>query len=85
MEPADLTAAWFKQAQIDAEEGVIECRMCRKRAGLDATTTLWRNGNLIYALCDECACANDVVFTTTDRGVEIRARRRSPLVVGVGM
>ena len=31
-----------QQAQLDAERGVIACRMCQRHAGLDETTTLWR-------------------------------------------
>jgi hypothetical protein len=43
----ELQRAWVQQAQADAERGVIECRMCRRPAGLDETTTLWRNGLLV--------------------------------------
>ncbi len=80
--PADLHRAWLQQAQLDADRGVIECRLCRRRASLEDTTTLWRNGLLVFALCDSCASAHDVVFRPTDAGVEVRARRRGPLVVG---
>lgn len=83
MEP-ELQRAWVKQAQLDAERGVIECRMCRRRAALDETTTLWRNGVLVFALCDGCSAEHDVVFSPTSAGVEVRARRRGPLVVGRG-
>ena len=40
----ELQRAWLQQAQLDADRGVIECRMCRRREALDETTTLWRNG-----------------------------------------
>lgn len=76
--------AWVQQAQLDAERGVIACRMCRCQAGLDETTTLWRNGMLVFALCDRCASSHDVVFSPTEAGVEVRARRRGSLVVGGG-
>ena len=52
MTPDALSRAWAKQAQLDAERGVVACRMCRQEAGLDETTTLWRNGQLVFALCD---------------------------------
>ena len=77
-----LGRAWARQAQIDAERGVIECRMCRRRAGLDETLTLWRNGALVFAVCDRCSGSHDVLLTPTDAGVEVRARRRRPLVIG---
>ena len=73
---------WVQQAQADAERGVIECRMCRKHASLDETTTLWRNGILVFALCDRCAASHDVVFSPSEAGVEVRARRRVPVVIG---
>ncbi len=80
----ELQGAWVRQAQADAERGVIECRMCRRHSGLDETTTLWRNGLLVFALCDRCAGFHDVVFSPTAAGVEVRARRRGPLVIGGG-
>lgn len=76
--------AWVQQAQLDAERGVIACRMCQRHAGLDETTTLWRHGQLVFALCDCCAASHDVVLSPTEAGVEVRARRRTPLVVGGG-
>ena len=77
--------AWVQQAQLDAERGVIACRMCQRHAGLDETTTLWRNGQLVFALCDRCASCHDVVFSPTEAGVEVRAKRRATLVVGGGL
>lgn len=76
--------AWVQQAHADAERGVIECRMCRRRVELDEATTLWRNGQLTFALCDRCAASHDIVFSPTEAGTEVRARRRAPLVVGGG-
>ena len=81
----ELQRAWVQQAQLDAERGVIECRMCRRHAGLDETTTLWRNGLLVFALCDRCASSHEVVFSPSEVGVEVRARRRGPLVVAGGL
>ena len=77
-----LERAWREQAQLDAERGVIECRMCRQRAGLDQTLTLWRNGVLVFAVCDRCSSSHDMLLTPTDSGVEVRARRRDTMIVG---
>ena len=82
MHPDELGRAWARQAQADAERGVIECRMCRRRAGLDETLTIWRNGGLVFAVCDRCSTSHDVVLTPVDAGVEVRANRRRPLVFG---
>jgi len=80
-----LQRAWVCQAQMDAERGVIECRMCRSHAQLDEATTLWRDGVLVFALCDRCGGAHDICFSPTTAGIEVRARRRTPLVVqGLG-
>jgi hypothetical protein len=81
MEAREIHAAWARQAQLDAERGVIECRMCRRRSGLDETVTLWRNGVLVFAVCDWCSGSHDVLLTPTDAGVEVRAERRGPIVV----
>jgi hypothetical protein len=40
---------------------------------------------LVFALCDRCARAHDVVLSPTDAGIEVRARRRGPLIVGGGV
>ena len=82
MRAEDLGRAWARQAQLDAERGVIECRMCRRRVGLDEATTLWRNGALVFALCDRCAARHDILMTPTSEGIEVRARARSPLILG---
>lgn len=81
MRPGDLNRAWVQQAQVDAERGVIECRMCRRPSGLDETVTLWRNGALVFALCDHCAKEHDILLRPTEAGLEVRARPRSPLIV----
>ncbi len=80
----ELQRAWVKQAQLDAERGVIECRMCRRHSALDETTTLWRNGVLVFALCDRCSTSHDVLLSPTEAGVEVRARRRGPLILRGG-
>ena len=82
MTPDALSRAWAKQAQLDAERGVIACRMCRREAGLDETTTLWRDGLLVFALCDRCAASHDVPMRPTPDGLEVRARARGALIVG---
>lgn len=84
MRADDLGRTWAHQAQCDAERGVIECRICRRRGGLDAALTLWRNGALAFAVCDRCSTSHDVLLTPTEAGVEVRARRRRPLVIGGG-
>jgi hypothetical protein len=45
----------------------------------------WRNGRLVFALCDRCSTSHDIVFSSTEAGVEVRARRRTPLLVGGGL
>jgi hypothetical protein len=77
----DLQRAWLQQAQLDAERGVIQCRMCCRHAGLDETTTLWRDGMLVFALCDRCSATHEVVFTPSAAGVEVRARSLGPLIL----
>jgi hypothetical protein len=80
----ELQRAWVRQAQLDAARGVIECRMCHRHAGLDETTTLWRDGLLVFALCDRCAGMHDVVLSPTEAGIEVRARRRGSIVIEGG-
>ncbi len=81
MRADDPCDSWARQAQLDAERGVVECRMCRRRADLDEATTLWRNGDLVFAVCDRCAGSHDILMTPTDAGIEVRARRRGALII----
>jgi MinD superfamily P-loop ATPase len=81
MEPSDLQRAWVRQAQLDAERGVVECRVCRTRAELDRVITVWRNGVLAFALCDGCGATHEVVVRPVEAGLEIRARARHPVVL----
>ena len=76
-----LARAWARQAQLDAERGVIECRVCKRRIDLDRCLTAWRNGVLVFGICDDCAATNHVVFTPTERGIEVRAKRKEPYVI----
>lgn len=76
-----MQRAWLKQAQLDAARGVIACRMCNALQGLEETTTLWRNGVLVFAVCDRCAQRHDIVMSPVETGIEIRARARGPIVL----
>lgn len=84
MDRADWSAAWVKQAQLDAERGVIECRVCRTKGSLADSVTLWRNGVLVFAACTRCMAFHDILMRPTDQGIEVRARPRYPLVVRGG-
>lgn len=77
----DLHSVWFRQAQLDAERGVIECRMCHEKNGLERTVTLWRNGILVFALCDACAATQDLLLRTTEKGIEIRAKAQTQIIL----
>lgn len=76
-----LQRAWVAQAQADADRGVIECRVCKRQSPLDATITLWRNGTLVFALCDRCSGSHGIAIRPTEAGIEVRGVSRGPLVV----
>jgi hypothetical protein len=76
-----LQRTWVAQAQADAERGVLECRMCRRHGPIDEALTLWRNGVLVFAVCDRCARTHDILIRPTDEGIEVRGRSRGPLIV----
>lgn len=76
-----LASAWAEQAQLDAERGVLECRVCKRRVGLDLGMTIWRNGILVFGICDDCSATHHVLLTPTERGIEVRAKRKEPYVL----
>jgi hypothetical protein len=80
--PAELNAAWVRQAQLDADRGLVECRVCKATGDLARAVTLWINGALLFAVCERCRAEHEIVMRPTERGIEIKARTRAPLVVG---
>ncbi len=82
MTPAELNAAWVREAQLDADRGLIECRVCRAKGDLARAVTLWMNGTLLFAVCESCRAEHEIVMRPIERGVEIKARTRGPLMVG---
>jgi hypothetical protein len=82
MQPDALQRAWVAQAQQDAERGVIACRVCKAHTGLDASMTVWRNGLLVFAICDRCTTQHSITMTPTEHGIEVRAQRELPLIIG---
>lgn len=81
MDRATLFRTWAAQAQALAEQGVVECRMCHRREDLAGALQLWRNGDLVYAICERCAESSDILITPTERGIEVRGKRRRPHVL----
>jgi hypothetical protein len=84
MDADALGRTWVAQACADADRGVLECRMCRQRGPLEEAITLWRNGVLVFAICDRCSRSSDVLIRPTDAGIEVRGRARGPLIVRGG-
>ncbi len=82
MNAESLQRAWVAQAQAEAERGQLTCRMCKRTGPLDEALTVWRNGVLVFAVCDGCCARHDVLIHPTDRGIEVRGRSRGPLVIG---
>jgi len=84
MDRVQLSRAWSAQAQALAERGLVECRMCRRHEDLAGALQLWRNGVLVYAICERCAGDHDILITPTECGTEVRAKRRRPYVIASG-
>lgn len=81
MNEENLQETWALQAQADAERGVIQCRMCKRHAALDQAVTLWRNGTLVFAVCDLCSSKHDILMSPAEQGIEIRAKARGPIIM----
>lgn len=81
MQSESLQRAWVAQAHADADRGVIECRICKRHSPLDEAITLWRNGFLVFAVCDKCTGCHDILIRPTGAGIEVRGASRGPLVI----
>jgi len=84
MDSDTLSRTWAAQAQALAEQGIVECRMCRRHEDLAGALQIWLGGVLVYAICERCTGDHDVLITPTERGTEVRAKRRRPYVIAPG-
>jgi len=82
MNETERSEIWVRQAQLDADRGVIECRVCQAKGSLADSITLWRNAVLVFAACHECLATHDILMRPTERGLTIGMRLREPLIVG---
>ena len=82
MNEADRNAVWVKQAQLDADRGVIECRVCKAKKSLAETVTPLAERRPRLRVLRRCSSSHDLLMRPTPRGLEIRVHSRYPLVVG---
>lgn len=73
---------WAQQAQREADVDLLCCRVCKKTGPIDKAITIWRDGQIIYGICDGCLNTNEFLITPTERGIEVRGRSRGPIIVG---
>jgi len=73
--------AWAEKAQQEAAQEVLCCRKCKVLGPIDRAMTVWRNGYLLYGICDDCTARNEIVIRATERGIEVQGRERSPIVL----
>ncbi len=79
----DKTAGhlWAEQAQREAEQEILTCRVCKQPGPVNEGITIWRDGKILYGICDSCLCRSEFLITPTERGIEVRGKIRSPIIV----
>lgn len=78
----DASVAWADEAQREAERDELTCRVCKRTGPIDKAITIWRDGRILYGICDACIATSEFLITPTERGIEIRGRRRRAALVG---
>ena len=73
---------WADQAQREAHQELLSCRVCKQTGPIDEAITIWRDGKIIYGICDHCLAGSEFLITPTEKGIEVRGRSRSPIIVG---
>ena len=73
---------WADQAQREAKLELLSCRVCKQIGPIDQAITIWRDGEILYGICDGCLDSSEFLITSTERGIEVRGRRRRPITVG---
>jgi len=77
----DLDDAVRREDDALAELGKMRCRCCRQVAELDRALTVWRNGQLVFGVCDGCTASQVIVIGTTERGIVVQRAQRALLPV----
>lgn len=72
---------WAEEAQREAEREVLTCRVCKRSGPINAGITIWRDGSIIYGICDYCLHRSEFLITPTERGIEVRGRSRGPIII----
>lgn len=73
---------WAEQAQREAGVDLLTCRVCKETGPINEAITIWRDGRILYGICDECLHVSEFLITPTERGIEVRGKSRGPIIVG---
>lgn len=73
---------WAEQAQREAHQDLLTCRVCKQTGSIDEAITIWRDGKILYGICDNCLAGFEFLITPTERGIEVRGKSRGSIIVG---
>lgn len=76
MTAEEFARTWAHVAQIEAEQGILTCRVCKQQGPVEEAITIWRNGAVLYGICDRCLQTSIFHIEPTARGVEVRGIRK---------
>lgn len=62
-----------------ADIGKMRCRCCHHVVELDRALSVWRNGQLVFGVCDDCCVANVLMIGATERGIAVHRVSRAAM------
>ncbi len=64
-----------------ADKGQGKCRVCKKIGPLGKFLTCWKDGHIVFAICEDCMGSSVIVMERVSAGYKIKASRKSAITL----
>lgn len=64
-----------------ADKGQGKCRVCHKIGPLGKFLTCWKDGNLVFAICEDCMGSSVIIMEAVSAGYRIKASKKSAITL----
>ncbi len=64
-----------------ADKGQGKCRVCQKIGPLGKFLTCFKDGNLVFAICERCMGSSVVIMEAVSAGYRIKASKKSAITL----
>lgn len=64
-----------------ADKGQGKCRVCKKIGPLGKFLTCWKDGHIVFAICEDCMGTSVIVMERVIAGYKIKASKKSAITL----